>query len=218
MSLFMELKDSKGEYFPTSWMRDILLNFLIAGRDTTALLLTWSTYTIVSHPHVYAKVKEESKRVLGNGVVNEEKISEMKYLKNCLKETLRLYPSVPATARRALKDDVLPDGTIVKSGDRIVYHEYMVHRNPKYWNNPETFDPDRWMDKELIKSSLQYVPFHAGPMSCLGQHMAMIEAQTMLALLFQKFDLKLVANQKVYPFYGIVMPALDGIKFTISEP
>eukprot|EP01126_Amoeba_proteus_P060529 TRINITY_DN8011_c0_g1_i3.p2 TRINITY_DN8011_c0_g1~~TRINITY_DN8011_c0_g1_i3.p2 ORF type:complete len:143 (+),score=32.23 TRINITY_DN8011_c0_g1_i3:921-1349(+) len=98
MSLFMELKDSKGEYFPTSWMRDILLNFLIAGRDTTALLLTWSTYTIVSHPHVYAKVKEESKRVLGNGVVNEEKISEMKYLKNCLKETLRLYPSVPATA------------------------------------------------------------------------------------------------------------------------
>eukprot|EP01126_Amoeba_proteus_P002233 TRINITY_DN1069_c0_g2_i3.p1 TRINITY_DN1069_c0_g2~~TRINITY_DN1069_c0_g2_i3.p1 ORF type:complete len:401 (+),score=64.30 TRINITY_DN1069_c0_g2_i3:573-1775(+) len=215
---FASLRDEKGEKYPKKWLREILINFLIAGRDTTALLLTWSTYLIVSHPRVYFKVKEELSRVLSSDTdPTDEEISQLSYLKHCLKESLRLYPSVPFTGRSAMADDVLPDGTIIKNGDRVVYHQYHLHRNPKYWSDPDEFIPERWEDKDVLKHPLQYTPFHAGRMSCLGQHMAFLEAQTMSALLFHSYDLTLVPNQTIVPFYGIVMPAKNGILFTVKK-
>eukprot|EP01127_Copromyxa_protea_P000131 TRINITY_DN1012_c0_g1_i3.p1 TRINITY_DN1012_c0_g1~~TRINITY_DN1012_c0_g1_i3.p1 ORF type:complete len:255 (-),score=49.12 TRINITY_DN1012_c0_g1_i3:69-833(-) len=216
LAKFLVLKDNDGNPYPEKWIRDILINFLIAGRDTTALLLTWTTYTIVSHPDVYARVREEISRVLGDEEITDEKIAQLSFLKCCLKETLRLYPSVPFTARTALKDDVLPDGAIVKAGDRVIYHQFQVHRNPKYWSNPESFIPSRWESKEDLKHPFQFLPFHAGPMSCLGQHMAVMEAMTMAALVFQKFDLEVTPGQKIIPFYGLVMPAMNGIKFDLK--
>jgi len=217
MSEFMELKDTDGNFYPELWIRDILLNFLIAGRDTTAILLTWATFAIISNPRVCAKVKAENKAALNDDSEPFQQLDKLPYLKCCLKETLRLYPSVPSTPRRATEDDLLPDGTVVKAGDRVIYHPYQLHRKAKYWESPETFLPERWEKKESIGNALQYVPFHAGPMNCLGQHMAMIEAQIMLATLFQKLDLELCPNQTVKPFYGMVMPAVNGISFVVKN-
>jgi hypothetical protein len=130
-------------------------------------------------------------------------------------------------------------GTIVEAGDRVNYHQYQLHRNPQYWDRPTEFIPERWSEKKNIKHPFQFLPFHAGQMACLGQHMAFTEgtsglvsnlttALIMSASLFQKFDLSLARNQKIVPFYGnyksetrtddvgLVMPAMNGIKFDMK--
>jgi len=218
LSVFLSLKDSDGKPYPKKWIIDILVNFAIAGRDTTALLLTWTVYAVCSNPRVEAEVVAEIDRILGNEVPNTETIAKMPYLANVLSETLRLYPSVPFTGRFAENDDTLPDGTKVYAGERVAYFQLFLHRDPTLWEKAEEYIPERWDDKEkTTKHAMQYTPFHAGPMQCLGRHMALIEAKILLAKLFQKFKITLDPNHEVGLFVGTVMPATKGIKVTVKH-
>eukprot|EP01126_Amoeba_proteus_P058997 TRINITY_DN7676_c0_g2_i4.p1 TRINITY_DN7676_c0_g2~~TRINITY_DN7676_c0_g2_i4.p1 ORF type:complete len:465 (+),score=80.99 TRINITY_DN7676_c0_g2_i4:206-1600(+) len=216
LSSFIKLQDADGQPFPKKWIRDIMINFAIAGRDTTALLLTWATYCMMVFPGVQEKARED---VLSN-VPPEEEISDdhlkkMKYIDNLLHETLRFFPSVPITSRIAHQDDILPGGIKISAGTSVTYSQYFLHHNPLYWDKPEEFLPERW-EKQEMKHPFQYTPFHAGPMQCLGRHMAHIEAKILLTSLLRRFKFELVPNQKIIPTMGIVATAHPGMKVVVS--
>jgi len=209
LSKFSKLTDDNGQPFPVTWLREILINFAVAGRDTTAMLLTWSVYCVMNNPRVLEKLEKEIREV--------QEIGKMVYLDNIMKETLRLYPSVPSVTRTCQEDDVLPNGVKVYSGDRVSYSILSLHRDPRYWKDPLEFIPERWEDEDVLRHPFQYVPFHMGQMQCLGMHMAQLEAKILLRQLFSSFQFSLVPGQNDKPFVGIILLPESGIMVTVNE-
>jgi len=117
-----------------------------------------------------------------------------------------LYAPVPGLVRWSINTDVLPgDNTVLQQNMRLKYMAFFLHRSPKYWDDPLLFKPERWSkQKEIIKHSYQYLPFHGGPMSCIGRKMAELEAKTLLIQILQHYKFSLDNNAKYKPFLGII--------------
>eukprot|EP01125_Pyxidicula_operculata_P022351 TRINITY_DN908_c0_g1_i2.p1 TRINITY_DN908_c0_g1~~TRINITY_DN908_c0_g1_i2.p1 ORF type:complete len:485 (-),score=90.15 TRINITY_DN908_c0_g1_i2:822-2276(-) len=221
LSRMLAAVDSDGKKIDDKYIRDVLMNFFIAGRDTTALLLTWTFYMFSLHPDVEAKARKEVMDVIGEDESpNFENIKKLSYLQNVLDETLRLYPpAVPINGKQAVKDDVLPTGVKVQAGQEVVYNLYAYHRLPEYWGeDANDFRPSRWEDPGLIKHPYQFLPFQRGPRICMGMDMAYEEAKTVIVLLFQNgFKFKLVPGQVVTPVPAITFTPHNGLKMEVSK-
>lgn len=168
--------------------RDNLIGFFIVGHETSALSLTWALYLIGSNPDVQTKILHEIKEVIGGDPITYEHLSQLKYLTAVLNESLRLFPPVPIIGREAICDTTVLD-TEMKADDIIVLPIYVMHRSPKFWNNPNTFDPERFLrDPKLGRASLHFKPFGDGPRVCIGASLAMIEAQLAVATIIREFS------------------------------
>lgn len=216
LSRFMLARDpDTNEPLSDEMLIDILLNFFIAGRDTTAILLTWTFYMLMQNPEVQAKLVAEIDSELKGEVPTWEKLKELKYLRKVLDETLRLYPSVPVDGRTAVEEDVLPNGIKVPPGTALLYSPYVLGRMEEYWDEPLRFNPDRW-DKPP-KHPFLFVSFHAGPQTCLGRPLAYQEAETMVCLILQRYTFSLVPGHVVVPTKAIVMPAKYGLQVEVHN-
>jgi cytochrome P450 len=214
LSRFLLIKDPEtNQDLSDQLLSDILLNFFIAGRDTTAILLTWTFYLLSQHPDVETKLVEEIDTVLQGKAPTWESLKQLTYLHKVLEETLRLYPSVPIDGRSSVAEDVLPSGIRVPADAMLIYSAWVLGRSEKYWKNALKFDPDRW--DEPPKEPFAFVPFHAGPQTCLGRPLAYQEAKTMVVVLLQKYTLRLVPGHKVEPRKAIVLPARYGMLMTV---
>ncbi|KAJ5034973.1 uncharacterized protein L3040_008240 [Drepanopeziza brunnea f. sp. 'multigermtubi'] len=173
-------------------IQDELLNILLAGRDTTASLLSYLFYILARRKDVLAKLHDEV-RGLGSAAPTFEHLKAMKYLQYTLNEVLRLHPIVPANGRCAVKDTTLPVGggpdhkspIFVKKGTTVNYQVYVMHRRKDlYGEDADEFKPERW---ESLKPSWQYLPFNGGPRICIGQQFALTEAAFTTVRLLQAF-------------------------------
>ncbi|EJD42063.1 cytochrome P450 monooxygenase CYP63 [Auricularia subglabra TFB-10046 SS5] len=182
-------------------LRDEIINILIAGRDTTAALLTFTTYLLALHPDVFRQLRHEVLAVCGpDQPPTYETIRDMKYLRAVLNEALRLFPPVPINQRKCGKGSaVFPPSSAgapayhVPAGTDIIYIPLLMHRRTDLWGpDAETFNPERWIDPERVKQFVSnpmiFIPFNAGPRICLGQQFAYNEASFFLARLLQKFS------------------------------
>lgn len=182
-------------------LRDQLLNIMIAGRDTTAGLMSFTMFELARNPDVWEKVKNEIYLNFGSGPeaatdqMTFESLKKCTYLKNVINEALRLYPSVPINYRFANKHTTLPrgggrDGTkpvLIEKGECIGYLISCTHRNEKYYGkDANVFRPERWEDKSL-KPGWAYLPFNGGPRICLGQQFAITEASYIISRIAQEF-------------------------------
>ncbi|KAG0350826.1 hypothetical protein BG005_009660 [Podila minutissima] len=215
MQLFMEAEDEDGKPLSTVMMKDTLMNFVIAGRDTTAQALSWMFYLIhrsSARKEILEKLQEETDRILKGGYPTYETTKQQKYAEACLHETLRLYPSVPQNMKICVEDDVLPGGYKVYKGEKIAWSTWSMGRDTGIWG-PDAleFKPERWLTGEKPSSS-KFVSFHLGPRTCLGQQFATIEAITMLSLLLQRFTFELV-NPDIEPGYiaSLTLPMAKGL-------
>ncbi|KAI9881807.1 MAG: hypothetical protein M1823_006481 [Watsoniomyces obsoletus] len=179
-------------------LRSQLLNVLLAGRDTTAGLLGWIFWCLARHPAVLRKLRTT---ILDDFGTYEEprslSFSTLKsstYLQQVIKETLRLFPSVPINARQATKNTTLPvgggpDGSApiyVRAGQEVSYSVYVMHRRKDIWGaDAEDFNPDRWAGRKV---GWEYLPFNGGPRLCLGQQFALTEVGYVLVRMLQRFD------------------------------
>jgi len=215
LARFMQLKDADGEQLPKSYLRDVVLNFFIAGRDTTASLLTWTFYLLSSHPHVEEKLRVEINSTLRTAEdFTYENIKSMKYMKQVLNEVLRLYPPVPVDARQCIKATTFPSGFTVQPGTLILYSAYLTHRMKEFWGEDALqFRPERF--DTPLKHQFQFVPFHGGPQICLGQNMALTEAAILVSMILQKFQLRLKKGVEVKPRKSIILVADQGIPMDI---
>ncbi|KAG8816555.1 hypothetical protein FRC19_011948 [Serendipita sp. 401] len=180
-------------------IQDELINILIAGRDTTASCITFATYMLSQHPSVSARLEREVLSVLGpSRAPTLDDFRSMPYLRAVINETLRLFPSVPLNVRDSLAERVWTDSTTgqrwyVPSGTSITYSFFHLHRSSRLWGPTcQQFDPARFLeeDERYLKyfgtSPFVFVPFNAGPRSCLGQQLAYAEVEVFLCRLMQK--------------------------------
>lgn len=181
-------KDEEGFH---RFMRDMVLNFLIAGRDTTAQAITWTLFELAQSPNIVQKVRDEVSSVCGPEGLAYEHIKELRYTKAVLDEGLRLHPSVPLDGKLALQRDVLPDGTIVPAGCLVGFVPYAQGRCEALWgSDAHVFRPERWLERKM-PSSFEFSVFTAGPRECLGKRLAEMEMVALLATLLPRFDLSL---------------------------
>jgi cytochrome P450 len=179
-------------------LRSQLLNILLAGRDTTAGLLGWICWNLARHPSIYSRLRSSIIAEFGEydkpHAITFSSLKSCTYLQNVLKETLRLFPSVPLNVRQAIRDTTLPvgggaDGTspvFIPKGQEIGYSVYVMHRREDIWGpDAATFNPDRWADRKV---GWEYLPFNGGPRICIGQQFALTEVGYVLTRLVQKFD------------------------------
>lgn len=181
-------------------LRDQALNILLAGRDTTASLLSFAMRELSQHPEVYKKLRSEILTAFGTSRkdITFESLKRCTYLRHVLNETLRLYPTVPNNFRFATRDTTLPRGggpdmqspVFVPKGSMIFYTVYAMHRNPNFWGaDSEVFNPDRWYSySSKTHHAWDFLPFNGGPRICLGQQFALTEMSFTLVRLLQKFE------------------------------
>ncbi|KAF8044300.1 hypothetical protein BT93_A2325 [Corymbia citriodora subsp. variegata] len=210
LSRFLIESENDPEKMTDKYLRDITLNFIIAGRDTSANTLTWFFYILCKHPYLQDKVAHDVRRVTGSEdnisaedfaeSITEEALGRMHYLHAALTETLRLYPAVPVDGKCASEDDILPDGFKVKKGDGVSYLTYAMGRMTYIWgDDAETFCPERWLEDGVFlpKSPFKFTAFQAGPRICLGKEFAYRQMKILAALLVHFFKFKLVDEKDV---------------------
>ncbi|XP_059172521.1 cytochrome P450 4V2-like [Physella acuta] len=195
-------------------IREEVDTFMFEGHDTTAAAMNWATYLIGSHPDVQVKVHEEIDRVFGDDDrdATMEDLKQLKYLECCIKEALRLFPSVPVFARHIGEDRQIGDYTIPKNTTCVVV-TIAIHRNPKIYPDPEQFKPERFLlEQYKNRHPYSYIPFSAGPRNCIGQKFAQLEEKTVLSHLFRNFSVKSTQSRaEIRPVGDLILRPESGV-------
>ncbi|KAF6160308.1 hypothetical protein GIB67_019077 [Kingdonia uniflora] len=210
LSRFIVASENGPENMDDKYLRDIILSFMIAGKDTTAVTLSWFFYILCKHPLVQEKIVQEVREVVdcnGNETSIDEFVSnltdaaidKMHYLHAALTETLRLYPAVPVDGKCAEVDDTIPDGYKLRKGDGMYYIAYSMGRMTYIWgDDAEDFRPERWLNNGVFQpeSPFKFVAFHAGPRICLGKDFAYRQMKIVAMVLLHLFRFKLADEDK----------------------
>lgn len=175
-------------------IKALLLDAYTAGTDTTATVLEWTFTELMKHPKILKKVQDEVRMVLkGKSEIKQDDIANMKYLKAVFKETLRLHPPIPTLVPRVASQDVNVMGYDVMKGTRVIINAWAIARDPKVWDEPHEFRPERFFDCSIDYKGLDFelIPFGAGRRGCPGISFAMTTNEYVLANLLHKFDWEL---------------------------
>ncbi|XP_011034689.1 PREDICTED: cytochrome P450 704C1-like isoform X2 [Populus euphratica] len=219
LSRFLQVTESDPTY-----LRDIILNFVIAGKDTTAAALSWFIYMLCKYPAVQKKVAQEVREAtkvkeITNfaefaASINDEALEKMNYLHAAITETLRLYPSVPVDAKVCFSDDTLPDGFNVRKGDMVAYLPYAMGRMKFIWgDDAEEYKPERWLNEDGVfqqESPFKFTAFQAGPRICLGKEFAYRQMKIFAAVLSGSFIFKLADERKPVNYRTMINLHVDG--------
>ena len=218
LSMLIEARDvDTDEAMSDVQLRDELLTIYVAGHETSGYAIAWSIYNICKHPESYQKVKDELKLVMPDGVLTMENFGQLKYLRAVIDESLRLYPTAYIVGRESKEKDEI-DGLEIPKDIMTLISVYHLHRNPKYWKQPNNFVPERFLDKaHPLANSDAYFPFGAGPRMCIGFYFALMEITVVLANLFYHFDLKLVENQTIEFEPLVTLKPKNGIQVEITN-
>eukprot|EP01012_Entosiphon_sulcatum_P016626 TRINITY_DN2155_c0_g1_i1.p1 TRINITY_DN2155_c0_g1~~TRINITY_DN2155_c0_g1_i1.p1 ORF type:complete len:517 (-),score=75.92 TRINITY_DN2155_c0_g1_i1:1315-2865(-) len=211
LSLFLAEDNKLSETF----LRDIVLNFILAGRDTTACTLSWMFYRLTKHPEVQEKLIEEIEREFGQHEPDFS-VSKLPYLHAVIYETLRLHPPVPVDSKVTAIDDIWPDGTKVPKNTRVIFFVWGMGRSEAIWGaDCLEFKPERWIGRDP-PSQFEFPVFQAGPRVCLGLNMAILEAKVVTTLLLQRFRFSAVPDQTVTYSRMLTMSIKGGYKVVVS--
>lgn len=210
-------KDEKDPKKYLKIIEDQLRVLIIAGHDTTADSLAWTLAYLSMYPDVAAKVREEIKTVIGDRVITYNDLPSLTYTACVIKESLRLRSPGFFSFRYALNDDKLGDFDVPK-GTIIVIPIYFVNRHLEFWNNPEGFDPNRFLNKPYGQDEKHaFIPFMAGNRACLGSNFAMVEMLITLAILLPKFNFNLLPGYLGIPDTSLVVFPKGGLKMQVTE-
>ena len=196
--MMMEARSKQtGEPMKDNQLLDEIRTLIIAGHETTALTLTWAWYELSRNKKVATKLYNEVQAVFPDGDPVFSDLDKLPYMEQVINETLRLYPPAWLIPRKSLEIDYLGPYQI-PAGSDIFISPYFLQRDPKVWEEPDKFNPDRYtatMGKNQHKSS--YIPFSAGPRKCIGDHFSLIEMKFHLAMLIKEFEFNLVEDRPI---------------------
>ncbi|KAL1223937.1 Cytochrome P450 86B1 [Cardamine amara subsp. amara] len=213
------------------FFRQFCTSFILAGRDTSSVAISWFFWVIQKHPEVENKLISEIREILRQRGGDQEEASKneilfrvrelnkMVYLQAALSETLRLYPPIPMEMKQAIEDDVLPDGTFVKKGSRVYFSIYAMARMESIWGKDcEMFRPERWIQagKFVNDDQFKYVVFNAGPRLCLGKTFAYLQMKMIAASVLLRYSIKVVQDHVVVPRVTTNLYMKYGLKVTIT--
>jgi cytochrome P450 len=200
LAMLLAARDPEtGEPMSDQQLFDEVVTLFFAGHETTAQALTWSWYLLAQHPDAEAQLHEEVDRVLDGRAVTGDDVPRLEYTRMVVEEAMRLYPPVWVFVRDAYADDVI-GGYHIPAGSMIVLSQYITHRHPDFWEDPDRFDPERFRPGTAKdRPRYAYFPFGGGPRICLGMHFALLEAVVAVAMIAQRYHLRLVPGQRIEP-------------------
>ena len=186
-------------------LRDHVISLMIAGHETTATALCWIFILLENHPESKNKVLHEIDEHVLDNKLDLKTVENLEYIHMVIQETLRIYPPFWVMGRIATQDDTLL-GHPIKSGDRIQINPYFIHHNPRYWDSPEKFKPERFL-KENVDSINEYVylPFGKGPRTCLGNHFGTFEMFVAVVLFYKNFNIEFENAANIKPDFRITL-------------
>jgi cytochrome P450 len=216
LSLLLHARDVEdGAGMSDRQVRDEAMTLFLAGHETTALALSWTWYLLARHPECEARLAEEWRQVLGGRNPTFDDLPRLRYTERVILESLRLYPPAPSIGREALAACSL--GSFhVPAGTTVLMSPWVVHRDPRWFDRPEEFLPDRWADGTAQRPKYAYFPFGGGPRLCIGNSFALMEAVLVLATLGQRYRFTLVPDHPVTTWPTITLRPRDGIRAVLQ--
>jgi len=216
LSLLMNARDEDGSRMTDQQLRDEVMTFLLAGHETTALTLSWALYLLPQSAGAEEKLHEEVDRVLADRLPSISDLPSLTFVDSVIKETMRLYPPAWIVARTAIADFEL-EGYRIPAGANIVMSQWIMHRNPRFFSEPEEFDPDRWGSSTCQNlPRFAYFPFGGGPRQCIGASFATTEAVLILATIARRYQLVSVEKTPVLPVPSLTLRPKDPIPMRIE--
>ncbi|KAL6131934.1 hypothetical protein ACLB2K_070307 [Fragaria x ananassa] len=232
VSRLLELNETDPKY-----LRDMVLSFMVAGKDSLAVTPSWFLYMMCKHLHIQEKIAQEVREVINlkdhssvdelAASLTDEALKKMQYLHAALAETIRLYPAVPMDAKMCFSDDTWPDGFSIRKGDMVIYQPYAMGRMKFLWGeDAEEFRPERWLDKNgqfQDESPFKFTAFQAGPRICPGQEHAYMYMKIFAAVLLGSYMFKLADEKKVVNYktmhklkYSILLSVMDFLSVSLQ--
>lgn len=198
--LFTALRASESDEAHAWAVFDHVVTMLLAGYETTASVITWACHLLANHPEVRAQLERQIHAVAGERPLMQADLPSLPYLIAVVRETMRLYPPAWIIGRRALEPDQIGD-TEIAPQSVVAISPYTLHRHPRYWPEPDTFDPRRFYgdEAERRREPFSYIPFGAGPRTCIGSNFALVEAPLVIGRLLQRYAMTLVNDDPVRP-------------------
>ncbi|MGA7921313.1 MAG: cytochrome P450 [Candidatus Acidiferrales bacterium] len=215
LAMLMSAMDVDGTQMTPKQLRDEAMTLFLAGHETTALTLAWAWYVLSENPAAEARLHEELQGVLGGGTPEASDFERLPYLRAVVQETLRLYPAAYIVARTSIAPCTV-GGYDFPTDTTLIMAQWVMHRDPRYFDDPDAFRPERWLDGlENRLPAGAYFPFGDGPRRCIGQGFALLESLLVMATVAQKFRFKLVPGHRVVPDPLVTLRAKYGIRMTI---
>ena len=197
-------------------IRDEVLTLLLAGHETTANALAWTFFLLADAPEVDGKLRSELDQVLGGRAPTVDDLPRLPYLAMVVQESMRLYPPAWAISRAVIADDEIM-GYLIPAGSNVLLSQWVTHRHPDFWNDPNRFDPERFSPDAIAqRPRYAYFPFGGGPRLCIGEQFALVEARLILASVLQNYRLRLAQDHPVEPEPLVTLRPRDGILMTLE--
>ncbi|KAF3570872.1 hypothetical protein F2Q69_00060790 [Brassica cretica] len=208
------------------FLRQFCTSFILAGRDTSSVAISWFFWVIQRHPQVENKIIQEIRQIVkqrgdpsDSSLFTVKELNNMVYLQAAISETLRLYPPIPMEMKQAIEDDMFPDGTFIKKGSRVYFSIYAMGRMETIWGKDcEEFRPERWIQagKFVSDDQYKYVVFNAGPRLCLGKTFAYLQMKMIAASVLLRYSIKVAQDHVVVPRVTTNLYMKYGLKVTIA--
>ncbi|WP_392535596.1 cytochrome P450 [Nostoc sp. C117] len=218
LSMLMEVRDAEdGSQMTDKQIRDQLATFMFAGQDTTRITLSWAWMLLSEYPEVQTKLLAELQEVLDGRLPTFVDLPHLRYAEMIIKETMRFYPAIPILSRESIKDCKIGDYQVPK-GSHVIFAQWAMHRNPRYFEEPDVFKPERWandLEKRLPRGS--YFPFGDGGRICIGKAFAMMEMVLILATITQKIHLEIEPNHPIVAQLTFTLKPKHGIKMIVKK-
>lgn len=214
----LEARDEEtGEGLDETQIRDEVVTLMLAGHDTSAHALTWTLYLLATHPEVESRLTGHLAEHLNGAPATAADLPHLPYLKQVVQEAMRMYPPVWAVARRAERKVTFGEH-VLPANAYVAVVAWALHRHPEFWPDPDRFDPNRFdPDRAKARHSYCYLPFGAGPRTCIGAGMAMLEIQLVLAQSLQRFKLQVVPDHPIETLAKVTLRPRYGMPVTLSR-
>ncbi len=218
LGMLMQVQDADdGSRMSDRQLRDEVATMMLAGHETTANTMSWTWMLLSQHPQVRANLHKELKTVLSGRTATIADLPQLSYTNSVIKEAMRLYPPVTDVSREATQDCEI-GGYSIPKGTTLICSQWVMHRDRRYFSDPERFSPERWADdleKKLPRGI--YFPFGDGPRVCIGKSFALMEAALILATIAQKFQLNLIPDQTIELQPSITLRPKQGIQVIVKK-
>ncbi|MFL6332591.1 MAG: cytochrome P450 [Pyrinomonadaceae bacterium] len=216
LSMLLNAQDEEGDRtgMTDEQLRDEAMTIFLAGHETTANALAWTWYLLSQNPEAEARLHRELEEVLAGRPPAAEDLPRLRYTEMIFTESMRLYPPAWILGRRALEDYEV-GGHRIPRGALVILSPYVMHRDPRFFPDPERFDPERWTpEARAARPQFSYFPFGGGPRRCIGEGFAWMEGVLVIATLAQRWRLRLAPGQRIEPQPGVTLRPRRGVLMT----
>jgi cytochrome P450 len=217
LQTLMDARYSDGQGMSDQLILSESMQLLVAGHETSSNALSWLLYLLSSRPGCLERVRQEFDSVLGEAPLNHSDVPKFEFTTQVIQEALRLYPPFWMIDRMAIADDRVGEVAIPR-GSTVIVYVYGAHHAPRYWQNPENFDTERFTKvNQNLQTPFSYLPFGAGPRGCIGGNYAMLQILMILSVLLRKYDLRLAPGQIIEARPMVILRPKHGIRMTFTD-